>query len=57
MIYDACSTIHVAPHFLKKRRLGAQNGSRSLGHEKLLKIVNCAKTEKMKEVMVGVQVE
>jgi hypothetical protein len=25
--------------------------------KKLLKIVNCAKTEKMKEAMVGVQVE
>jgi hypothetical protein len=31
---------HVAPHFPKKRRLGPQNGSRSLGPEKLLKIVN-----------------
>ena len=27
----------------KKRRLGPQNGSRSLGLEKLPKIVNCAK--------------
>jgi hypothetical protein len=26
----------------KKRRLGPQNGSRSSGPEKLLKIVNCA---------------
>ena len=30
----------------KKRRLGPQNGSESLGPEKLLKIVNCAETEK-----------
>jgi len=41
----------------KKRRLGPQNGSRSSGPEKLLKIVNCAKTKKLKEAMVGVQVE
>ena len=44
----------------KKRRLGAQNGSRSLGLEKLLNIVNCAiikETEKLKETMVGPQVE
>ena len=32
----------------KKRRLGPQNGSRSLGPEKLLKIVNCAETKKLK---------
>ena len=44
----------------KKRRLGPQNGSGILGPEKLLKIVSCAtvkETEKMKEKMVGVQVE
>ena len=44
----------------KKRRLGPQNGSRSLGPEKLTKIVNCAiikETEKIKETMVGTQVE
>jgi len=44
--------------FPKKRRLGPQNGSGSLGPEKLLKIVNCAiikKTEKLKETAVGVQ--
>ena len=28
--------------FPKKRRLGPQNGSGSLGPEKMLKIVNCA---------------
>ena len=39
---------HVALHFPKKRRLGPQNGSGSLGPEKLLKIVNCAETEKLK---------
>ena len=32
----------VAPGFPKKRRLGPQNGCRSLGPEKLLKIVSCA---------------
>ena len=31
---------HVALRFPKKRRLGPQNGSGSLGPEKLLKIVN-----------------
>jgi hypothetical protein len=44
----------------KKRRLGPQNGSGSSGPEKLPKIVNCAtikETEKLKETMVGVQVE
>jgi hypothetical protein len=49
--------IHVAPYFPKKQRLRPQNGSRSLGPEKLLKIVNYAETEKLKEEMVGVQVE
>jgi hypothetical protein len=41
----------------EKRRLGPQNGSRSSGPKKLLKIVNYAKTKKLKEAMVGVQVE
>ena len=44
----------------KKRRLGPQNGSRSLGPEKLPKIVNCAtikETGKLKETMVRVQEE
>jgi hypothetical protein len=49
--------IHVSPCFPKKRRLGPQNSSGSSGPEKLLKIVNCAEIEKMKEAMVGVQVE
>jgi hypothetical protein len=48
---------HVAPRFLKKRRLGPQNDSESSRPEKLLKVVNCAETEKLKEEMVGVQVE
>jgi hypothetical protein len=48
---------HVSPRFLKKIRLGPQNGSRSSGPEKLLKIVNCGENEKIKEAMVGVQVE
>ena len=38
--------IHVAPFFPKKRRLRPQNGSESLGPEKLLKVVNYAETEK-----------
>ena len=37
---------HVTPGFPKKRRLGPQNGSGSLGLEKLLKIASCAETEK-----------
>ena len=38
---------HVAPRFPKKSHLGSQNGFKSLGLEKLLKIVNyqnCQKT-------------
>ena len=49
---------HAFPGFPQKCRLGPQNGSRSLGPEKLLKIVNCAiikETEKLKETVVGVQ--
>jgi hypothetical protein len=44
----------------KKHRLGPQNGSGSSGPKKLPKLVNCAtikETEKIKEKMVGVQVE
>ena len=44
----------------KKRCLGAQNGSKSLGPKNCQKIVNCAtikETGKMKETMVGVKVE
>ena len=48
---------HVALRFPKKRRLGPQNGSESLGPEKLRKIVYCAETEKLKETMVEPQVE
>ena len=59
------SLIHIqhilfAGLFPKKRHLGPQNRSGSLGPEKLPKIVNCAtieETKKMKEKMVGVQVE
>jgi len=46
--------------FPKRRSLGPQNGSGILGPQKLLKIVNYAtikENEKMKESMVGVQVE
>ena len=49
--------INVSPSFPKKRHLWPQNGSISSGPEKLLKIVSCAETEKMKELMVGVQME
>ena len=44
----------------KKHRLGPQNGSRTSGLEKLLKILNYAiikETEKLKETMVGPRVE
>ena len=41
----------------KKRRLGPQNGSKNSGPKKLLKVVSCVKTEKLKETMVGPQVE
>ena len=53
------SHTHVGPSFPQKCRLGLQNGSKSLGPEKLLKIVNCAtinETEKLKETVVQVQV-
>ena len=52
--------LDVVPIFLKKRRLGPQNGFGSSRSEKLLKIVNCAtikEIEKPKETMVGPQVE
>ena len=39
---------HVALRFPKKRRLGPQNGSRSLRPEKMLEIVSCAETYKLK---------
>ena len=41
----------------KKRRLGPQNGSGSSGPKKLLKIVSYAESEKVKDTMVGAQVE
>ena len=41
----------------QKISLGPQNCSGSLGPEKMLKIVNCAETKKMKEKMVEPQVE
>ena len=49
---------HVTPKFPKKHHLGPQNGSGTSGPEKLLKIVNCAtimETEKLKEIVVGVE--
>jgi hypothetical protein len=48
---------HDAPLSPKKCRLRPQNGSGGSGPEKLLKIGNCVETKKMKEEMVGVQVE
>ena len=48
---------HVSPSFPKKRCLGPQNGSGSSGPEKLLKIVSYDETKKLKETMVGAQVE
>jgi hypothetical protein len=49
--------IHVASHFPKTCPLRPQNGSGSSRPKKLLKIVNCVETKKLKEAMVGVQVE
>ena len=43
--------------FPKKHRLGPQNGSGSSGPKKMSKIVSCAETKKLKETMVGSQVE
>ena len=58
---DFKTNSYVPDHSMpKKHRLGPQNGSRSLGPKKLPKIVNCAtikETGKLKERMVGVQVE
>ena len=54
------SIFHVALIFPKKHHLGPQNGSRCSGPEKLLKIMNYAtikEMEKLKETMVGPQVE
>ena len=45
---------------LKKHHLGPQNSSGGLGREKIAKIVNCVtnkETGKLKETLVGVQVE
>ena len=41
----------------KKRFLGPQNSSGSSRPKKMLKIVSYAETEKLKETMVGAQVE
>ena len=48
---------HVSLCFPRKRRLGPQNGSGSSGPEKLLKIVSFVSTSKLKELMMGVQME
>ena len=44
-------------HRLGQHRLGPQNSSKSSGPKKLLKIVSYAETKKLKETMVGGQVE
>ena len=41
----------------KLRGLGPKSGSRSSGHKKLLIIESCAKTEKLKELMMRVEME
>jgi hypothetical protein len=46
-----------ATTYPKKHRLGPQNGPRSSGPEKTAKNSKLSKTEKLKEAMVGVQVE
>ena len=51
------SMTHVASRFPKKFRLGPQNGFESSRPEMLLKIVSCAETYKLKELMVGVQMD
>jgi len=51
---------HVGPNFPRKHRLWPQISFGSSRPEKLPNIVNCAtnkETEKLKETMVGVQVE
>ena len=48
---------HVAQAFPKKRRLGPQNNSGISGPEKIVKILSCAATEKLKELMVAFQIE
>ena len=57
LAYDLRLTRSIALGFPKKCCLGPQNGFGSSGPEKLLKIVSCAENEKMKETMVGPQVE
>jgi hypothetical protein len=57
---DPNNLIFVRRLMPKKRGFGPQNDSGSSGPKKLPKIVNCAtikETEKLKETMVGVQVE
>jgi len=49
---------HFAPAFARKCHLGPQNNSRSPGPKKLPNILNCAtikETEKLKEIVVGIQ--
>jgi hypothetical protein len=47
----------VTATYPKKHRLGPQNGPGSSGPEKTAKNSKLSKTEKLKEAMVGVQVE
>jgi hypothetical protein len=45
--YNILHKISSSATYPKKRRLGPQNGSRSSGPEKLLKIVNCQNCQKV----------
>ena len=47
----------VGGHQYPPRSLSPKNGSRSARPESLLKIVSCAKAEKLKELMLWVQME
>ena len=47
----------VGGHQYPPRSLSPQNGSGSAGPENLLKIVSCAEAEKLKELMLRVQME
>ena len=51
------SNFQFSPDFPKKRHLGPQNDSQSSRPKKLLKIVSCDETEKLKEPMARVQME
>ena len=48
---------YVGGHQYPPGSLSPQNGSGSAGPKNLLKIVSCVEAEKLKEPMVGVQME